>query len=96
MELRADKRVIEPYIILPAGEPGLNYLCKGWKAFFHHIDFPMQIVAGLIRRGYPAAEVMRVLTLEEAFARAGRNDPCPCGSGKKFKRCHGQRKGKDQ
>lgn len=20
--------------------------------------------------------------------RAGRNDPCPCGSGKKFKRCH--------
>ena len=21
---------------------------------------------------------------------AGRNDPCPCGSGKKYKRCHGQ------
>ena len=20
----------------------------------------------------------------------GRNDPCPCGSGKKYKRCHGQ------
>ncbi len=20
----------------------------------------------------------------------GRNDPCPCGSGKKFKKCHGQ------
>ena len=93
MELRADKRVIEPYIILPAGEPGLNYLCKGWKAFFHHIDFPMQILAGLIRRGYPAAEVMRVLTLEEAFSRAGRNDPCPCGSGRKFKRCHGHHKG---
>jgi SEC-C motif-containing protein len=24
-----------------------------------------------------------------AVATAGRNDPCPCGSGKKFKRCHG-------
>jgi SEC-C motif domain protein len=24
-----------------------------------------------------------------AEPRAGRNDPCPCGSGKKFKRCHG-------
>jgi len=24
-----------------------------------------------------------------AMARAGRNDPCPCGSGKKFKKCHG-------
>jgi preprotein translocase subunit SecA len=23
------------------------------------------------------------------FARAGRNDPCPCGSGRKYKRCHG-------
>jgi SEC-C motif-containing protein len=22
-------------------------------------------------------------------ATAGRNDPCPCGSGKKYKRCHG-------
>ena len=25
-----------------------------------------------------------------AFDRAGRNDPCPCGSGKKFKFCHGK------
>jgi len=25
-----------------------------------------------------------------SFARAGRNDPCPCGSGKKFKLCHGK------
>ncbi|MBT9541393.1 preprotein translocase subunit SecA [Thiobacillus sp.] len=24
------------------------------------------------------------------FSRAGRNDPCPCGSGKKFKQCHGK------
>jgi preprotein translocase subunit SecA len=24
------------------------------------------------------------------FSTAGRNDPCPCGSGKKFKKCHGQ------
>ncbi|MFM9926500.1 preprotein translocase subunit SecA [Variovorax sp. H27-G14] len=25
-----------------------------------------------------------------AFGRVGRNDPCPCGSGKKFKQCHGK------
>jgi preprotein translocase subunit SecA len=24
------------------------------------------------------------------FSRTGRNDPCPCGSGKKFKQCHGK------
>jgi len=23
------------------------------------------------------------------YASVGRNDPCPCGSGKKFKKCHG-------
>ena len=26
----------------------------------------------------------------EEFDRVGRNDPCPCGSGRKFKHCHGQ------
>ena len=24
------------------------------------------------------------------FENVGRNDPCPCGSGKKFKHCHGK------
>ncbi|MEE8443680.1 MAG: SEC-C metal-binding domain-containing protein [Dehalococcoidia bacterium] len=24
-----------------------------------------------------------------SFFPKGRNDPCPCGSGKKYKRCHG-------
>jgi uncharacterized protein YecA (UPF0149 family) len=38
---------------------------------------------------------MQILAAEEAqmqavFAKAKRNDPCPCGSGKKFKHCHGK------
>ena len=33
------------------------------------------------RRAIPAAD---------AVARVGRNDPCPCGSGKKYKACHGR------
>jgi len=28
--------------------------------------------------------------LKRETAKAGRNDPCPCGSGKKFKKCHGK------
>ncbi len=28
--------------------------------------------------------------LEEKFKKTKRNDPCPCGSGKKFKKCHGR------
>jgi preprotein translocase subunit SecA len=28
-------------------------------------------------------------TQPPAPAKVGRNDPCPCGSGKKYKKCHG-------
>ncbi|HYS78187.1 MAG TPA: SEC-C metal-binding domain-containing protein, partial [Candidatus Dormibacteraeota bacterium] len=30
---------------------------------------------------------------QRAAARVGRNDPCPCGSGKKYKKCHGAEEG---
>jgi uncharacterized protein len=84
------------FINTPDGEPGLNYLCTGYKLFFKHVDRPMRMMAGLLRRGRYADEVMPILAAEEtarlqpAFAASGRNDPCPCGSGRKFKRCHGQ------
>jgi preprotein translocase subunit SecA len=35
----------------------------------------------------------KVETIRRAQPRVGRNDPCPCGSGKKFKQCHGRRMG---
>ncbi|MGO1971493.1 MAG: SEC-C metal-binding domain-containing protein [Propionibacteriaceae bacterium] len=41
----------------------------------------------------PAADGATTSSKEEAddpFATAGRNDPCPCGSGRKFKQCHGR------
>ena len=53
------------FILTPDGEPGLNYLCAGFKEFFHHVDFPMKIMAGLIRRGREAKEVMPIL--DKAF-----------------------------
>jgi preprotein translocase subunit SecA len=31
----------------------------------------------------------------DPYATAGRNDPCPCGSGRKFKRCHGDPRMRD-
>ena len=76
------------FIETPDGEDGLNYLCAGFKMFFHHVDFPMKLMAGLLRRDREAKEVMEIL--ERAFTGVQRNDPCPCGSGRKFKQCHGQ------
>jgi preprotein translocase subunit SecA len=31
-----------------------------------------------------------VKTVRREEPKVGRNDPCPCGSGKKYKKCHGQ------
>jgi uncharacterized protein len=79
----------------PNGEPGLSYLCEGYKAFFAHIRRPMDLMVAELREGRPPATVMGRLVaedveLERQIARAGRNDPCPCGSGMKFKNCHGR------
>ena len=30
------------------------------------------------------------VTVRRAYPKVGRNDPCPCGSGKKYKDCHGR------
>ena len=44
----------------PDGEAGLNYLCAGYKAFFNHIDPSMRTMAGLLRNGRFADEIMAV------------------------------------
>jgi uncharacterized protein len=47
------------FITAPDGEPGLNYLCAGYKLFFKHIDPAMKIMASLLRQGRCADEIMR-------------------------------------
>jgi len=85
------------FIHTPEGEPGLNYLCAGYKLFFNHIDHPMRIMAQLLRQGRYADEVMNLLVMEEmqkvrqAMAQVRPNDPCPCGSGRRFRKCHGRK-----
>lgn len=81
------------FIETPDGELGLNYLDEGYKAFFKHADRPRRIMADLIRRGKLAEEVMAISAREEGnlklkCANGGKNDPCPCGSWIKFKKCH--------
>jgi uncharacterized protein len=95
-------RSCEVYFVCHGGCPknrlevGLNYLCTGYKAFFQHIDEPMRFMAAELKARRPPANIMRHLVRQEAelerrFAQAQRNDPCPCGSGRKFKHCHGRR-----
>ncbi|OHD73270.1 MAG: preprotein translocase subunit SecA [Spirochaetes bacterium RBG_13_68_11] len=37
----------------------------------------------------PAPAAVRPVTVQRSVPKVGRNDPCPCGSGKKYKYCHG-------
>ncbi|MBK9218498.1 MAG: preprotein translocase subunit SecA [Uliginosibacterium sp.] len=48
---------------------------------YHHADFDEALAA--------AAEGEKSRPIQNALPRVGRNDPCPCGSGKKYKHCHG-------
>ena len=64
----------------PGGEESLNYPCEGYRIFFSHADRPMRMMAGLIRQGWPAEEVMPMLAARRESVEIGRNDPCSCGS----------------
>jgi uncharacterized protein len=71
------------------GEPGHNYLCDGLYAFFTHTQPAMQQMAELYSQGKVPAELMTRLTA--ADKQRGAYAPCPCGSGRKFRFCHGTR-----
>jgi uncharacterized protein len=82
------------FLETPEGEPGLNYLCAGYKAFFQRVDEPMKIMAMLMNSGRPASDVMGILekdkeVIDSAYQNADREKPCPCGSQMLFKVCHG-------
>jgi uncharacterized protein len=69
------------------GEQGHNYLCEGFYRYFKHTRPAMEVMAQLLRQGRLAGEVMTWVSQRDA--KEGRNSRCPCGSGKKFKVCHG-------
>ncbi len=84
------------FLATPDGQPGLNYLCAGYREFFAAIDPVMQAMAVELRAGRDASAVMHRVRAERRQAMegrispgrpVGRNDPCPCGSGRKYKAC---------
>jgi serine-type anaerobic sulfatase-maturating enzyme len=77
-----DRFVDDPY-----GEPGLNYLCPSFKTFFHHVDGPMRSMSALLAAGRAPSELVGTYAIEDA--KRGQNDPCTCGSGRRWKYCHG-------
>ena len=79
----------------PDGEPGLNYLCRGLRRFFNHIDPWMKRMAGELQAGRTADGVMKIANASPAGKSAATvsdrrvklNAACPCGSGLAYKKC---------
>jgi len=76
----------------------LSWLCEGWKQFYRHAMPGIEDQAGgmveAMRRSLGLSDGgdagKRIITPSAGSHTVGRNDPCPCGSGKKFKKCCGK------
>ncbi|MHA1805006.1 MAG: anaerobic sulfatase maturase [Promethearchaeota archaeon] len=60
----------------------LSVLCTGWKKFYAHSLPYFQSLAKKIRLEHDIT-----LPVKHDFKKIGRNDACPCGSGRKYKNC---------
>jgi uncharacterized protein len=76
------------FAMTPAGEPGLSYLCAGYKRFFTHCrPFVEQLSSLWHEQQYGGPQLKSAGKSALHRIKTGRNDPCPCGSGRKYKKC---------
>lgn len=73
-------------------DKGISHFCQSYKMFFTHAHSRMEKLASEWKREQD--KLARQEKVKNAIAKGemgqvGRNDPCPCGSGKKFKKCCG-------
>jgi preprotein translocase subunit SecA len=59
---------------------------------YHHADYDAALRGEDLGLDETPVTGQKAATPAGAVPRVGRNDPCPCGSGKKYKHCHGQLK----
>ena len=76
-----------------AGSVPIHWLCEGYEMFYAHAVPDLTALAGFLRQGMRPAEAAAAMRARRnvQWKGVGRNDPCPCGSGLKFKNCHGRK-----
>ena len=79
---------------------GNDYLCRSYKQFFAHSESRFKLLAQRLKMQQAAGqgpprpmenpeiqEPVVVNADDGLWKSVGRNDPCPCGSGRKYKKC---------
>jgi uncharacterized protein len=76
------------FLKTPEGEAGLNFLCAGYKRFFTHCQpFVSEVTAQWRQQTLEQQIPPEQGTDAQKNIKPGRNAPCPCGSGLKYKKC---------
>ena len=65
----------------------INRFLQGWHP---NLFLDNTLMKNIDKKIEEDLELKRRKSIEKRFPKVGRNDPCPCGSEKKFKRCHGK------
>lgn len=78
----------------PFNPMACSWLCEGWKIFYAHTLREFKKLAEIIHE-QRQSEMMSIQQIFDTLSpqiinRVGRNDPCPCGSGRKYKQCCGR------
>jgi len=69
---------------------GMDYLCEAHKKFYEYTESRFKILAEKLKKQQASSQIQSQKPADndkDIWKSVGRNDPCPCGSGKKYKKC---------
>jgi uncharacterized protein len=68
--------------------PGISQLCAGWRHFFNHSKERIEALENRVKANWSMDQIGYQNSIPANKKPAvGRNQPCPCGSGRKYKKC---------
>jgi preprotein translocase subunit SecA len=89
------REVIQTVCTVQVDRPDVEQMEEQMKAsaakqtMYYHHDDPNK-TATKEEQTILAPQPEKITSMKRGGVKVGRNDPCPCGSGKKYKQCHGK------